>query len=85
MASTESMSVDSHPAPAARSALTTVAGGPNDETPDPLLTSGGSAGAGALGVLLLTVLALAMPGGRVRVRDDGLPASPFFETDTSPA
>jgi hypothetical protein len=85
MASTESMSVDSHPAPAARSALTTVAGGPNEETPDPLLTSGGSAGAGALGVLLLTVLALATPGGRVRGRDDGLPASPFFETDTSPA
>jgi MYXO-CTERM domain-containing protein len=82
----------SGPMPVAARSATTVgtgllpgAGGPGATIPTPLLTSTGSAGAGALGVLLLTLLALAMLGRRVRRRDGALPASPAFDTDTSPA
>ena len=52
--------------------------------PDPILTSSSGAPAAALGVLL-ALLALALLAARRRLADDALPASPTFETDTSPA
>ncbi|MES1212681.1 MAG: hypothetical protein ABUT11_03950 [Leifsonia sp.] len=73
------------PATAMGTVLMPGAGGPDATIPTPLLTSTASAGAGALGVMLMTLLSLAMLGGRVRRRDDALPASPAFDTDTSPA
>ena len=52
--------------------------------PDPILTSSSGAPAAALGVLL-ALFALALLAARRRLADDALPASPTFETDTSPA
>ena len=51
---------------------------------NPILTSSPGAPVAALGVLL-TLIALALLGARRRLDDDALPASPTFETDTSPA
>jgi hypothetical protein len=59
--------------------------GTDGPLPNPVLTSGASAPTAALGTLVLTMLALALLGARKRLRDDALPASPVFETDTSPA
>jgi hypothetical protein len=52
--------------------------------PDPILTSSPGAPPAALGVLL-TLSALVLLAARRRFDDDALPASPTFETDTSPA
>ena len=52
--------------------------------PDPILTSSSAAPAAALGVLI-TLIALVLLAARRRLDDDALPASPTFETDTSPA
>ena len=52
--------------------------------PDPILTSSSAAPAAALGVLL-ALFALVLLAARRRLADDALPASPTFETDTSPA
>jgi hypothetical protein len=52
--------------------------------PDPILTSSSAAPAAALGVLL-ALFALVLLTARRRLADDALPASPTFETDTSPA
>jgi hypothetical protein len=53
-------------------------------SPGSILTSGTGAPAGALGVLLALV-ALVLMAARRRLDDDALPASPVFDTDTSPA
>ena len=52
--------------------------------PEPILTSSSAAPAAALGVLI-TLIALVLLAARRRLDDDALPASPTFETDTSPA
>ena len=52
--------------------------------PDPILTSSSAAPTAALGVLL-ALFALVLLAARRRLADDALPASPTFETDTSPA
>jgi len=53
-------------------------------TPGPVLTSASGSPAATPG-LVLGILALVLLGARRRWHDDALPASPSFETDTSPA
>ncbi len=61
-----------------------IGSGSDGTQPDPILTSSAGAPLAALGVLL-AVFALVLLAGRRRLDDDALPASPAFETDTSPA
>ena len=58
--------------------------GSDGSLPSPILTSSSGAPAAALGVLL-ALFALVLLAARRRLADDALPASPTFETDTSPA
>lgn len=66
-------------------AATGAFGGAEPGAPSPLLTSSSAAGAAALCILFLALIAPALSGSRTRRRDDALPASPVFDTDTSPA
>jgi hypothetical protein len=59
-------------------------GGPDGMTPGPVLTSATGSPAATPG-LVLGALALVLLVARRRWRDDALPPSPAFETDTSPA
>ena len=75
------------PAPSgqAAGALPVAQGSGSDGSlPSPILTSSTTAPAAALGVLL-ALFALVLLAARRRLDDDALPASPTFETDTSPA
>lgn len=58
--------------------------GSDGMSPGSILTSSTGAPAAALGVLFALV-ALVLVAARRRLDDDALPASPVFETDTSPA
>jgi len=59
-------------------------GGSDGMVPGPVLTSASGSPAATL-ALLLGALALVLLGARRRGDNDALPASPFFDTDTSPA
>ena len=75
------------PAPsgqAARALPALQGSGSDGSLPSPILTSSTTAPAAALGVLL-ALFALVLLAARRRLDDDALPASPTFETDTSPA
>jgi hypothetical protein len=58
--------------------------GSDGMSPGSILTSATGAPAAALGVLVALV-ALVLMAARRRLDDDALPASPIFDTDTSPA
>ena len=58
--------------------------GSDGALPSPILTSSTGAPVAALGVLL-ALFALVLLAARQRLDGDALPASPTFETDTSPA
>ncbi len=58
--------------------------GSDGSLPSPILTSGSGAPTAALGVLL-AIFALVLLAARRRLGDGALPASPTYETDTSPA
>lgn len=59
-------------------------GGSDGMLPGPVLTGGAGSPTAALG-LVLGVFALVLLAARRRWHDDALPASPAYETDTSPA
>lgn len=66
------------------SAVEPVGSGAEGMPSGPILTSSSGAPLAALGVLL-ALFALVLLAARRRLDDDALPASPVFETDTSPA
>lgn len=64
--------------------LGTPGGDTTGSAPSPILSAGSAAPAAVLAVLP-TIIGVALPGSRRHLDDDALPASPTFETDTSPA
>jgi len=75
----------SSPAGSAVDALAPVQNGGSDGMlPGPVLTGGSGSPTAALG-LVLGAFALVLLAARRRWHDDALPASPAYETDTSPA